>query len=794
MTILSPDNPQSARLRPEHAGSEEGGEFVLYWMATALRARENPALEAAASLAAERGLPLLVYQGVFASDWYATDRSTAFVLEGVPALRAALDARGIRHVLQVVPDAAVEPAAALAPLAMRAALVVCEDFPCGPWPGWRRQLATLSGRPVHAVDTACVLPMQIVGRAYDRAFGFRSTTGPRRATWIEQAVPRADPVPAWEGHPGFEETVVTEGAIPEILASMEIDHAVGRVHEITGGEEVALARWDAFLRDRIADYAARRNDSTDPEGVSGMSPYLRHGMIASWRMAREARATGNSGSEKFLDELLTWRELAWVFCRFNAQHDTLAALPTWARETLFEHAMQRRTRPNLDQIERGATGDTLFDLCQQSLVRHGVLHNGLRMTWGKAIAAWMEDSGEALQIAIDLNHRHALDGRDPSSYGGILWCFGLFDTPRPSPGPRLGTVRARTTEWHSSRLDRRLLSEQVGRPRGGVDSVLVIGSGIAGLMAARVLTEHGLRVTVVDKGRGLGGRMATRRFDGAIFDHGAQYFTVRDERFGRHVVRWADAEATARWGLGFARRGREGSVDGRTRFRGATGMASVPKYLAKGLDVHQRVTVSRVARRGGGWVAFGPDGQEHEGRALLITAPVPQALELLADPVVIADDLRARLRQVEYQPCIALLMRLDGPSGLPDPGALMLDDGGVLTWLADNHAKGVSPNHVAVTAHACPAFSAEHYEDTDEDLLPLLLEAARPHLASPVAASQLRRWRFSLPTRTFGAMIAACGGAEAPLVLAGDGFGGPRVEGAALSGLAAAGHILSLRV
>ena len=793
MTILSPDDPQSARVRLEHPGSEAGGEFVLYWMATALRARENPALETAAALAADRGLPLLVYQGAFASDWYATDRSTAFALEGVPALREALSKRGMRHVLQVVPCAATEPASAVAPLATRAALVVTEDFPCGPYPGTRRHLAALSGRPVYAVDTSCVLPMQIVGRAYDRAFGFRSTTGPRRSAWVEQAVPSAQPVAAWDGDPGFEDTIVTDEAIPRILAAMEIDHAVGRIHETRGGEDAALGRWEAFLRDGMDDYVERRNDSTDTLGVSGMSPYLRHGMVAPWRMAREARAKGNAGSEKFLDELLTWRELAWVFCRFNPQHDTLAALPEWARQTLFEHSVQRRTRPNLDQIERGATGDALFDLCQQSLVRHGALHNGLRMTWGKAIASWMEDSGEALQIAVDLNHRYALDGRDPSSYGGILWCFGLFDAPRQSAAHRLGLVRARTTEWHSSRLDLARLTGQVARPRGGPESVLVIGSGIAGLMAARVLSDHGLRVTVVDKGRGLGGRMATRRFDGGVFDHGAQFFTVRDGRFGRHVVRWADPEVAARWGLGFARTGSDVSVDGHTRFRGTSGMTSVPKYLARGLDVHQCVIVSRIVRDGGGWLAVASDGARYEAQALVVTAPVPQALALLADTDGIPDALRTRLAGVEYQPCIALLMRLEGPSGLPDPGAKTLDDGGVLTWLADNRMKGVSPNHHAVTAHANPVFSADHYGDTDEELLPLMVEAAMPHLGSPIASAQLRRWRYSLPTRTFGEMIASCDGCGVPLVLAGDGFGGPRVEGAALSGLAAAGHILSLR-
>ena len=141
---------------------------------------------------------------------------------------------------------------------------------------------------------------------------------------------------------------------------------------------------------------------------------------------------------------------------------------------------------------------------------------------------------------IDLNHRYALDGRDPASYGGILWCLGQFDRPFPPPRPILGTVRGRSTKEHARRLDPERYWQQTTRPLYTPrPRVAVIGAGISGLMCARTLLDHGIDVTVFEKGRGVGGRMATRRTDdGLQFDHGAQYFTVRDERFERYVDSW----------------------------------------------------------------------------------------------------------------------------------------------------------------------------------------------------------------------------------------------------------------
>jgi hypothetical protein len=522
-----------------------------------------------------------------------------------------------------------------------------------------------------------------------------------------------------------------------------------------------------------------------------MSPYLHYGMISPWEMARAAREAGGEGAEKFLDELLHWRELAHCFCRFAPVHDTLEALPAWARNTLFDRASLRRDRPNLDQIERGRTGDALFDLCQASLIRHGELHNNVRMTWGKAIASWFEDPGESLQLAIDLNHRYALDGRDPSNYAGILWCFGLFDGPKTPVDGKLGLVRPRGTANHLRRLGEAPYASVVARPRGGVHTVLVVGAGISGLMAAHLLSDHGLEVTVLEAAGAAGGRMATRRFAGGVFDHGAQFFTTRDPRFARHVLRWADAEAVSRWCLGFPGDGVEPRIDGHTRFRGTAGMVSVARHLAKGLSVRLDSPLARIERLADGWRAVGADGGEWRAETLVLTPPVPQSLALLdAGGVALDPAVRRELEPIAYEPCLAVLAVLDGPSAVPEPGGIALGNGPV-SWIADNTAKGISPDACAVTVHASPGFSAAHFADPDSDLAGALLDHARPHLGSQIAASEVVRWKHSRPAALHPAPIAVDGGAN-PVVFAGDAFGGARVEGAALSGLSAAGYILSL--
>lgn len=320
-------------------------------------------------------------------------------------------------------------------------------------------------------------------------------------------------------------------------------------------------------------------------------------------------------------------------------------------------------------------------------------------------------------------------------------------------------------------------------------SCVVIGAGIAGLMAARLLQEQGIGVTILDKGRGVGGRMATRRIGKAVFDHGAQFFTARDPGFQTLISLWRTAGVAAEWCRGFATQ--EGSIqeDGHPRYRGAPGMTAVPKYLARGLQVFLEHRVVSIEAQGTQWTVRTDNGTICTADALLLTAPVPQSVAMLnAGGTTLLPNARADLEKICYDPCIALMVQPE-ESCLPAPGGMQLS-GEPISWIGDNHQKGISPCP-AVTIHAGPEFSRTHWASEESALVPVLLSMASSWLSEPITDIQVHRWRYAKPTVLHPDACLSFS-YPLPLAFAGDAFGAPRVEGAALSGLAAAQALLNL--
>jgi predicted NAD/FAD-dependent oxidoreductase len=325
--------------------------------------------------------------------------------------------------------------------------------------------------------------------------------------------------------------------------------------------------------------------------------------------------------------------------------------------------------------------------------------------------------------------------------------------------------------------------------------VLVVGAGIAGLLAAHRLVEAGHSVVVVDKGRGVGGRLATRRMGEGVFDHGAQFFTSSEPAFAAEVAHWEAAGVVQRWFD--TRLEPDGSVvpDGHPRWRGATGMTAIAKHLAIGLDVRTSTRLASLGVESDGsaefWRAIVDDGSELRAGAVLLTPPIPQTLDLLAaGGVMLEPAQRAELESVSYHPCLAVMALLDGPSGLPEPGALR-PGSEPLDWVADNQRKGISPVP-SITVHAGPATSRALWDAPDDEVIATLLGAVPGLAASPVADGvQVQRWRYARPDVGLEGFTRKISGVHVA-VLAGDVFDGSRVPGAAASGWAAAELLLSL--
>lgn len=315
---------------------------------------------------------------------------------------------------------------------------------------------------------------------------------------------------------------------------------------------------------------------------------------------------------------------------------------------------------------------------------------------------------------------------------------------------------------------------------------LIIGAGISGLLCGHKLQAAGHSVRILEKGRGLGGRMATRRMSGARLDHGAQFFTAREPEFQSLVEEWLAAGVIREW---FTHGSEDASSAGHPRYCGIHGMTDLPKYLAVDLEVYPSEQVSELARDGGRWIVRTQAGSTYTGQQLVITAPLPQALNLLdTSGLNYAGADKAALSAVRYHRGLATLVILDGPSGLPNQGACQL---GVapLSWIGDNTQKGISPEVHAVTLHADPEFSAAHWDSPNEVRGPLMLAAAAPYLKAEVLEYNCHRWGFTQPINPWSELYYRNAGLQ--LTLAGDSFGGPRIEGAARSGLAAAQALLA---
>lgn len=314
---------------------------------------------------------------------------------------------------------------------------------------------------------------------------------------------------------------------------------------------------------------------------------------------------------------------------------------------------------------------------------------------------------------------------------------------------------------------------------------------MSGLLVARGCVAMGLRVSVLDKGRRPGGRLATRTLrqpgqPDAVCDHGAQFFTVREDAFARQVDGWLQSGAAAEWCRGFPPQ-----PDGHPRYRGAEGMKSIPLHLAEGVRVLCQTRVTSASVRSGRWAVTAENGTTHRADVLVLTPPVPQSLALLeAGGTTLAAPQADALRRIRYAPCLAVLAALDGPSDIPAPGAARATEGPI-AWVADNRQKGISPQAVGVTLHANAAFSEEAYDWPAERTTAHMLAAAGAWLPGVPRRVLLHRWRYSKPTVTHAQRCMALR-EPAKLVFAGDAFAGPRVEGAALSGLAAVEEIANL--
>jgi predicted NAD/FAD-dependent oxidoreductase len=319
---------------------------------------------------------------------------------------------------------------------------------------------------------------------------------------------------------------------------------------------------------------------------------------------------------------------------------------------------------------------------------------------------------------------------------------------------------------------------------------LIVGAGISGLMAGKLLHDAGWDVVVLEKSSGVGGRMATRRIRTAVFDHGAQFITARDPIFKNRVKELVQAGIVEKWGRGFSLDAADVDRQGHWRYIGKNGMTGIAKHIADGLNIQLRSNVHKVEIDKGLWNIFVEDGSQYDGENLILTAPIPQSLSILnSGGIQLPENSTDLLEKIQYDPCFALLVLLEGESKIPYPGGIQFQKGPI-RWIGDNQQKGISPNATAITIHASADFSRENFNRDPAEIIQALGLAAEKWFEGEIVESQIHRWRYSQPQKSLSTSFLHVLGPPS-LYFAGDAFDAARVEGAALSGMKLANHLLN---
>ncbi len=454
--------------------------YVLYWMVAHRRLTWNYSLQRAIYWCRQLGLPLVILEPLRCDYPWASDRLHWFFVQGMQDHAKTLRETSVVYYPYLEP----KPGAGsglLPALSAEAAVIVTDDYPCIFLP----QMIQAAGQKVQcrleAVDGNGVLPLRLAEKTFARAVDFRRFMHRSICSQLAE-MPVAEPLlhlphvsPAklkpeiLKRWPSASVADMT----PQDLAKFPFDHSVGPVTTV-GGHTAAQRRKSEFMARKLLQYDEQRRN-VDQVGTSQLSPYLRYGHISAHEIVAQVldqcrwtperinveKVSSNQGFwgleeavESFLDELITWRELGFNMSSREPNYDQYESLPNWAQQTLKKHSTDARPAVyDLEQFERAETYDEIWNAAQRQLRHDGVIHNYLRMLWGKKILHWSRSPQAALEIMIHLNNKYAIDGRDPNSYSGIFWVLGRYDRAWGPEREVFGQIRYMTSDSTAKKIN-----------------------------------------------------------------------------------------------------------------------------------------------------------------------------------------------------------------------------------------------------------------------------------------------------------------------------------------------------
>lgn len=443
---------QEQRIKILHDAKRKPGKYVLYWMQQSQRAEYNHALEYSIRVANRMNKPLVVFFGITENFPEANERHYYFMLEGLKEVQEQLRKRRVQMVVRLK-----SPEKGVLDVLPEAAMLITDRGYLHIQRQWRKEVAEQVDCRFVEVESDVLIPVEV---CYPKEAYSAAVLRRRIDKYAEEYL-----VPLKATRPqcsslNLEFESVDLSDIDALIAKLYIDKRVKKSPFFTGGTSEAKKRLDLFIESRLDTYDENRNDPSQ-SFQSDLSPYLHFGQISPLYIALKCIQTQRQGTNPYLEELIVRRELSMNFVFYNDRYDSCEALPDWARETLDEHRNDEREYVySLEEFEQASTHDKWWNTAQREMVITGKMHGYMRMYWGKKILEWTPSPEEALRIALYLNNKYELDGRDANAFTGVLWCFGKHDRPwreRPIFGKirymsESGLIRKFSMEQYAQRV------------------------------------------------------------------------------------------------------------------------------------------------------------------------------------------------------------------------------------------------------------------------------------------------------------------------------------------------------
>ncbi len=398
------------------------GDFVLYWMQSSHRAEDNWALSYAIETANSLGLPVIAYFELTSEFPEANCRHYWFMLEGLKEVSTALQSLGVTFVVKKV----VSPSEGLQELSRNSSQIIVDKGYLKINKAWYDIAAEKVQVPLIQVEDNVVVPVEETSQKEEYS---AATLRPKLLAKLNHFLDLPPQLLPKKSSLDMEIDSVSFVDLEKTFAELQVDRSVDKSRYVRGGTTRAKKLLELFIEHSLGIYE-REGNNPENNCASYLGSYLHFGQISPAYIALQILRTNAAISHKFLEQLVIRRELAINFVNFNANYDSFLGLPQWVKKTLTAHSEDQRSYIySLRELESAQTHDIYWNAAQKEMVLTGKMNGYMRMYWGKKIIEWTKSPSEALKIALFLNNKYEIDGRDPNGYAGVAWCFGKHDRP-----------------------------------------------------------------------------------------------------------------------------------------------------------------------------------------------------------------------------------------------------------------------------------------------------------------------------------------------------------------------------